>query len=175
MAEGESLGLDMGKIFEVIIEIVKIICKSLVFLLIAFLVWWLVLIPIGNNLILNKYVKELKQYDTGSDYEIIEQISACGKLYGNGNGMEYMVMLLIKSNKELEETSMTGSWEGTWVIRADNKERLDDGLLNVHGAYRTENMLEVLEKLESRDGYYILYSLHSAEWDSFWTWDIRAH
>ena len=70
---------------------------------------------------------------------------------------------------------MTGSWEGTWVIRADNKERLDDGLLNVHGSYRTENMLEVLEKLESRDGYYILYSLHSAEWDSFWTWDIRAH
>lgn len=118
-------------------NIVRSILKLVVMLFVAFLLWWLILIPITNNLILNGYVKEIKQYAKDSNFEIIEDIRACGKLYGNGNGMEYMVMLLVKSDEELEETSMftTGSWEG----------------------------------------YYILYSLHSAAWDSVLTWDIRAH
>ena len=53
----------------------------------------MVIIPITNNVILNSYVKELKQYAMDSKFEIVEDIKACGKLYGNGNGMEYMVML----------------------------------------------------------------------------------
>ena len=85
-------------------------------------------------------------------------------------------MLLVKSDKELEETDMftTGSWEGTWVIKADNAERLK-GLLDEYNRYNTEDMLAALEAPESLKGYYILYSLHSSAWDSFLTWDIRAH
>ena len=157
-------------------NIVRSILKLVVMLFVAFLLWWLILIPITNNIILNGYVKEIKQYARDSDFEIIEDIRACGKLYGNGNGMEYMVMLLVKSDEELEETSMftTGSWEGTWIIKADNDERLN-GLLDEYNRYRTEDMLAALETPESLEGYYILYSLHSAAWDSVLTWDIRAH
>ena len=164
------------KLFKILFNFVGSVLKLFVILFVAFLIWWLILIPITNNIILNGYVKEIKQFARDNDFEIIEDIRACGKLYGNGNGMEYMVMLLVKSDEELEETSMftTGSWEGTWIIKADNDERLN-GLLDEYNRYRTEDMLAALETPESLEGYYILYSLHSAAWDSVLTWDIRAH
>lgn len=166
----------MKQILKVICNTIKFIVKTLLLLFAAFLIWWLVIIPITNNVILNGYVKELKQYAVDSNFEIVEDIKACGKLYGNGNGMEYMVMMLVKSDKELEETDMftTGNWEGTWIIKADNEERLN-GLLDENNRYRTEEMLTALETPERLAGYYILYSSHSAAGDSFLTWDLRAH
>lgn len=166
----------MQKCLKILFIIIKSIVKALSVLFAAFLIWWLVLIPISNNMILNGYVKELRQYTVDSGFEVLEDIKACGKLYGNGNGMEYMVMMLVRSDKELEETDMftTGSWEGTWVIKADNDKRLS-GLLDEYNRYRTEEMLAALEAPENLEGYYILYSLHSAAWDSFLTWDLRAH
>lgn len=124
----------MKQILKVICNTIKFIVKTLLLLFAAFLIWWLVIIPITNNVILNGYVKEL------------------------------------------EETDMftTGSWEGTWVIKADNDKRLS-GLLDEYNRYRTEEMLAALEAPENLEGYYILYSLHSAAWDSFLTWDLRAH
>ena len=164
----------MAGILKIIFNVIKIICSAVILLITAFLAWWLVIIPMGNNMILHKYVRELEQLDVGCDYEIIEQISACGKLYGNGNGMQYMAMVLIKSEEELEETSPVESWEGVWIIRADNKEWLD-GNLDVPGAYRTDKMVKALEELENPDEYYVFYLVYSAEFDSFWNMDIRAH
>ena len=85
-------------------------------------------------------------------------------------------MMLVKSDKELEETDMftTGSWEGTWVIKADNDKRLS-GLLDESNRYRTEDMQAALAVPESLEGYYVLYLSHSAAWDSCLTWDLRAH
>ena len=176
MPKENGLGLGMRKFLRVIFHIIKFILKTLGIFFVAFLIWWLVIIPITNNVILNGYVKELKQYAMDSKFEIVEDIKACGKLYGNGNGMEYMVMLRVRSDEELEETDMftTGSWEGIWVIRADNDKRLS-GLLDEYNRYRTEDMLAALAVPESLEGYYILFSSHSAEWDSFLKWDLRAH
>lgn len=164
----------MKQILKVICNTIKFIVKTLLLLFAAFLTWWLVLIPIANNMILNGYVKELKQYDVGADFEIVEQAIACGKLYGNGNGMEYVAVLLIKCEKELEETMMTDSWEGVWIIPADNNKRLD-GLLNIHCIKRTENIRKAWKELESMDGYYMLYSSYYADGDSVLNWDLRAH
>lgn len=164
----------MKKYLNAVFAITKFILTTVTILISGFLVWWLVLIPIANNVILNGYVKELKQYDVGAEFEIVEQASACGKLYGNGNGMEYMAVLLIKCEKELEETSMDGSWEGIWVIHADNDKRLE-GLLNIHSINRTQNIRTAWKELESMDGYYMLYSSHYADGESVLNWDLRAH
>ncbi len=68
-----------------------------------FLAFWLIVIPIGNEVILKGHVEKLQDYDTGSDYEVLEVSGACGKLFGNGNGMEYLAVALIKSESELAE------------------------------------------------------------------------
>ena len=166
----------MKNICKVVFGVTKFILKTVAFLFLSFLIWWLVLIPVSNNVILSRHVRELKQYAVDNKFEIIEETRGCGKLYGNGNGMEYMAMLLVRSDEELEETDMfsTGSWEGTWTIKADNRERLS-GLLDEDNRYRTEDMLAALEVPESLEEYYILYSFHSAAWDSFLAWDLRAH
>ena len=100
----------MKKVLAVLFKTIRYIVKTVLLLFAVFLIWWLIFIPIANNIILNGYVKELRK-----------------------------------------------------------------GLLDEYNRYRTEAMLAALEEPESLEGYYILFSLYSAAWDSFLTWDIRAH
>lgn len=66
----------------------------------------LVFVPIGNNLILKKHTNELKNFKLNADFEILAVDNECGKLIGNGNGMQYFSALLIHSQKHLTLTSI---------------------------------------------------------------------
>lgn len=141
--------------------------------MILFLTFWLIIIPIGNEVILRGYVKDLQNTDIGCDYEVIEWSGACGKLYGNGNGMEYLAVALITCEEELTEKEFSLDY-GTYLVRTDNEEELAF-VFDSHYSERTLDIKAKVNELEDFQGYYILYSLNSADMDSIWTWDLRGH
>ncbi len=142
----------------------------------CFLIFWLLIIPISNEMILRKHMATLKNMDVGSPYEVIVIDGACGKLFGNGNGMEYLSVALIKTETELEESEYSIE-DGVFILRIDNEERLK-GIVGIYAPRRLKAMKEKLEELketENIEDYYILYSIQSAEFGSILTWDLRAH
>lgn len=59
--------------------------------------------PIKNNIEAKKVADALKAYDLPEGTQILDSVSAAGKLVGNGNGMQYFGAILIKSELSLEE------------------------------------------------------------------------
>lgn len=59
--------------------------------------------PIKNDMEAKKVAKALNAYDLPERTELLDTVSAAGKLVGNGNGMQYFGAILIKSELSLEE------------------------------------------------------------------------
>ena len=63
-------------------------------------------IVVINNSIADKIEKNLTEFNLPENTELIDSVSLAGKLEGNGNGMQYMGAILVKtelSGQELEE------------------------------------------------------------------------
>ena len=63
-------------------------------------------IVVANNSIAATIKHDLVRYEMPQDTELVDSISKAGKLNGNGNGMQYMGAILVKSDlneKELQE------------------------------------------------------------------------
>lgn len=59
--------------------------------------------PIKNNLEAKKVANAIKECALPERTELLDTVSAAGKLVGNGNGMQYFGAILIKSELSLEE------------------------------------------------------------------------
>ena len=60
-------------------------------------------IPLINNHTAYKVEKALCEIPLPEETELIESLSQAGKLTGNGNGMQYLGALLVKSNLSLKD------------------------------------------------------------------------
>ena len=56
-----------------------------------------------NNCVLYNIERDLKNADLGSDVVILDSKSVCGKLNGNGNGMNFFAAVLIESDLSVAE------------------------------------------------------------------------
>lgn len=129
-------------------------------------------VPIGNNVILNKHTNELEHFKLNADYEVLAKDSECGKLEGNGNGMQYFSALLIHSNKDL--VWKNSDWEGVFLI--DVKDTSFVNFINEYD-FRVDciNIKKKLKEVKDKENYYVLYSFYNAPLDSIWNNDFRAH
>jgi len=59
--------------------------------------------PVINNIKLACFTRQLTGYELPSKTQMIESRSICGKLNGNGNGMDFFATILIKSDLSLNE------------------------------------------------------------------------
>ena len=59
--------------------------------------------PIKNNTEAKKVANAIKECALPERTELLDTVSAAGKLVGNGNGMQYFGAILIKSELSLEE------------------------------------------------------------------------
>lgn len=128
-------------------------------------------VPIGNNVILNKHTNELKNFKLNAPYEILAKDDECGKLVGNGNGMQYFSALLIYSDKNLNWEN--SDWEGVFLIKV-NDISFDDFNGFDYSDY-CKNIKKKIKKLDSTVNYYVLYSFYNAPSGSIWNADLRAH
>lgn len=129
-------------------------------------------VPIGNNIILQKHTNDLKGFKLNTDYEVLAVDSKCGKIIGNGNGMQYFSALLISSKETLKWENDDG--EGVFLVRIKDKDFtnfIDD---YDFGEYCL-HFKKKLKELTSTEGYYVMYSFYNADLNSIWNNDLRAH
>lgn len=62
-----------------------------------------VISPIVNDITLKNFARQLNKYPLPQKTEVIERERVCGKLNGNGNGMDFFSCILIKSSLSLEK------------------------------------------------------------------------
>ena len=60
-------------------------------------------IVVANNSIADRIEKDLVAYELPENTKLVDSISIVGKLTGNGNGMQYMGSILVKSDLDEEE------------------------------------------------------------------------
>lgn len=125
-------------------------------------------IPVSNNIAAYNIAKELSDIKLPDKTEYVESVSVAGKVIGNGNGMQYLGAILIKSELELEELQTYYSqfaendWECIVKEQKGNKVQIVD---HRNPKFQTEIV---------GDDYFVVYSTDGS--DSIWAdFDIRGH
>ena len=85
-------------------NIVKRILFAIVLALLVLLVVTLFVVsPILNNITLSNFSKQIYNYPLPKNTVLIEKEAVCGKLNGNGNGMDFFACILIKSDMSIDQ------------------------------------------------------------------------
>ena len=146
----------MGKI----IKIILLIFAAAVILLTAS-------VPFVNDQVARKTANELEEIPLPEQTECIEKISRAAKLVGNGNGMQYLGAILIKSELSLEELKEYYSRYDVTVRNQTGKriEGMNSGSLGFTSEINGDNFY-VVYKWGNND-----YPLHGFYED----FDLRGH
>ena len=143
---------------------VKIIGIVIVLSLIGFMVS----APIVNDYTALRTARELEEIPLPEQTEFIESISKAGKLVGNGNGMQFLGCILIKSDMTLEELkayySAYAEKEWECVVEKQTAQELHF-LEHANISFDTE---------VKEENYYIVYSWGEGM-EIFSEFDIRGH
>lgn len=131
------------------------------FLLLAFLVS----IPIVNDRAAKRTAESIKDIELPEHTEYVETFSEAGKLVGNGNGMQYLGGILIKSDLLLADLqAYYGQKDGSCIVEAQSGKKIR---FIEHGEV-------TLSADIAGDTYFIVYAWGSN--DSFFgELDIRGH
>lgn len=118
-------------------------------LLLALFLLTLIASPMVNNLSAWKTGQEVARLPLPPDTELIERFSRAGKLNGNGNGMQFLGGILIRSDLTLEELQdHYMSLGDSYTVERQEKQELA----------MVEHDRVFLETDVSGGGYYIVYT-----------------
>ncbi|MDO5294419.1 MAG: hypothetical protein Q4F05_16915 [bacterium] len=139
--------------------------KKIWIMIFAALLLFMVSVPLVNNYSARKVATELKELPLPENTTYIEHISKAGKLCGNGNGMQYLGGILIKSELSLEELDTYYSkYNKEYVVEKQFAQKI--GFVeHTELAFETEL---------SGTGYYFIY-LWGEGIEPFSYIDIRGH
>ena len=91
-------------------KIVKTVFRCLLTVLILLPILLYTGIVIANNCIADSIEKDLRAIELPENTRLVESVSIAGKMFGNGNGIQYIGVILVESDmspEELEEYYMT--------------------------------------------------------------------
>ena len=110
----------------------------------------------------------MKDTQLPNDSEYVESFSAAGKLVGNGNGMQYLGGILIRSEQSLEALKMYYSQfsQNEWEFIVENQKGRNVSMIE-QGTLRLESDAE-------GDNYFIVYTWGDND-TIFDALDIRGH
>lgn len=105
----------------------RIIIVFCLILAISILPWFVN--PIINNIRLAQFSRQIYSHSLPRQTQLLEKQCICGKLNGNGDGMDFLATILIKSDLSLEELQRYYSF--ATVIKQEgiilNSEYLENG------------------------------------------------
>lgn len=129
------------------------------------------IIPLLNNIHVGKIESKLKNVPLLEKTELIQSKSIVGKLNGNGNGVDYLITVVIKSEQSLGSLKdYYQSYNKDSDVIEQKSDQFENALLE-HGklSYRD------LKGIRDLSGYYTVYIYDSAEFGSILEWDFRGH
>ena len=129
---------------------------------------FIIAIPIVNDNVAKKTAEKVKKIQLPADTEYMETFSEAGKLVGNGNGMQYLGGILIKSDQSLKElqTYYSQYAQKEWECIVEKQKGREIQFVE-HGAVSLNTDID-------GDGYYIVYSWGDSD-TIFDDLDIRGH
>lgn len=144
--------------------------KTVLSALIAVIIFVCAVVPAANNFIAYRIKKDLERCPLPEGAELCASVSAAGKLDGNGNGMQYLGAILIRSHSNLQDIRShytkfrTGPWDH--LVREQRGNRVD---IIEH----QDISFDIL--MYENDTYYIVYTWGTAVSDFLVFADIRGH
>lgn len=134
---------------------------------------------IVNNFRLKEFAEQLFDVEFPSDIAIMEERKICGKLNGNGNSMDYLACLLVKSKRDKTELTnlldhMTFKCIGDDRSEYAEKEvvKVEDEMLQSKYLLHQEIKFESLTEETDFGNYYAIIIYDGGYAADF---DIRAH
>lgn len=127
-------------------------------------------VPIANNLIAYRIKKNLERCPLPKGAEFCAAISAAGKLNGNGNGMQYLGAILLRSNLNLQEIAnhyskfQTGDWD--YLVQEQRGNNVD---------IAEHKDISFNCPIDENDSYYIVYTWGTTACDFLIFADIRGY
>lgn len=100
----EKKDVQMNKVIKFIITIILLPC------------FFSISVMFVNDIIANKPEKELLNFILPEKTQLVESNSVAGKLYGNGNGMQYIGQLLVTTELTEEEIYAYYSALDEWIV-----------------------------------------------------------
>jgi len=126
-------------------------------------------IPLVNDHVAKKTAKVIEKIELPEHTEYMESFWKAGKLIGNGNGMQYLGGILIKSELSIDELQTYYSqyaneeWECIVEKQAGKSiQWIEHGMLSLNSNLSGEN-------------YYIVYSWGHNDFVFFSEFDLRGH
>lgn len=163
------LGQQIGIVEDVgIIKKVKLICTIVVSVLFISIAGFMLSVPVVNDCVANKTAKYVERIELPNNTHYIETFAKAGKLIGNGNGMQYIGGILIKSELSLQELKSyysqyaTNDWECIVEKQTDKQISFIE-----HGTISFNSDI-------NGDNYYVVYSWRSTN-SIFSELDLRGH
>lgn len=131
----------------------------------TFLIFGLIFFtPIINDNVAKEVARSIREIQLPDNTEYVESFFQAGKLAGNGNGMQYLGGILIKSDCTLQD------------LQAYYSQHEQDELAYIveePAAFLQHEYIALNENIE-KDGYYIVYSWGFSD-SLFAELDIRGH
>ncbi len=135
--------------------------------------------PLINNLTLNSFAKQLYKQPLPPRTQLLEKEAVCGKLNGNGNGMDFFASVLIRSDLSLDE--LEAYYQNTSVKSAKKTENravspqvlLPEGeKLNTEYVEHADIYFEHLKTINNYSGYYVIM-IYDGGYEAWF--DLRGH
>ena len=147
---------------------IKLVLGIIIGIFIFAIVCPIVFIPIFNDNIAKKTAQNVKEIALPPDTEYVETFAKAGKLVGNGNGMQYLGGILIKSDLSLQELqsyySQYTKSENEFIVEKQTDKNIpfiEHGTVSFHADINNES-------------YYIIYSWGNSN-SVFSELDLRGH
>lgn len=149
-------------------EKIKRIGAIIVSVLFISILGFMLSIPVINDSIANKTAERVEKTELPNNTQYIETFSKAGKLVGNGNGMQYLGGILIKSELSLQELQSYYSQYAANDWECIVEKQTDKNISFIeHGTVSFSSNI-------SGDTYYVVYSWGNAD-PIFSELDIRGH
>lgn len=124
--------------------------------------------PLTNDAVARKTAEDLSKLPVPERTEYIESVSRAGKMVGNGNGMQYLGAILIRSELALEELreyySEFADYEWECIVEPQTGSEI---AVIEHGTLEFETEVD-------SEGYFVVYSWGSSDFITG-EFDIRGH
>lgn len=138
---------------------------TIVVAIIVLLVVFLLSIPFINNYLASRIATEIEQIPLPEKTTYIESVSRADKMVGNGNGIQYLGAVLIKSDLSIEELNEFYAEYNDLKIEEQTNEKIE---FIDHGELSFEH------DFDENENYYILYSWGEGI-ELFSALDMRGH
>ena len=135
--------------------------------------------PILNNITLSSFTRQIYKYPLPNGTELIEKKAVCGKLNGNGNGMDFFACILIKSDMSIDQLKQYYGGKKFKTAKSKRGHLIDVEIVLVNGyKFKTDYVehkdiyFNKLKNISDNSGYYAVMIYDGGYSADF---DIRGH